>query len=72
MGLQGRIIKGFAILSLFFFLFFIPIERIASQEVEQVSWTLWKEREDWRLMGVLTELGIRSQYISEGAVETKR
>ncbi|RPA76049.1 Gpi1-domain-containing protein [Ascobolus immersus RN42] len=34
-GVVGRIIKGFAILSLFFFLFFIPIERIASQEVEQ-------------------------------------
>ncbi|KAH8148796.1 uncharacterized protein LAJ45_07139 [Morchella importuna] len=31
-AVQGRATKGFLILSLFFFLFFIPIERIASRE----------------------------------------
>ncbi|CAZ85429.1 unnamed protein product [Tuber melanosporum] len=32
-GVLGRVTKGFLILSLFFFLFFIPIERIASREI---------------------------------------
>ncbi|CUS15625.1 unnamed protein product [Tuber aestivum] len=32
-GVLGRATKGFLILSLFFFLFFIPIERIASREI---------------------------------------
>lgn len=29
---QGRAAKGFLILSLFFFLFFVPIERLAARE----------------------------------------
>jgi len=33
---QTRTAKGFAILSIFFFLFIIPVERIASRETVQV------------------------------------
>lgn len=33
---QTRTAKGFAILSLFFFLFIIPVERLASRESELV------------------------------------
>jgi len=35
-GLQTRTAKGFAILSIFFFLFIIPVERLASREAEAV------------------------------------
>ncbi|KUJ10679.1 uncharacterized protein LY89DRAFT_595994, partial [Mollisia scopiformis] len=33
-GVVARTAKGFAILSLFFFLFIIPIERLASRETD--------------------------------------
>ena len=36
-GVVTRAAKGFAILSLFFFLFIIPVERIAAQETEIVG-----------------------------------
>jgi phosphatidylinositol glycan class Q protein len=32
--LQTRVFKGFAILSVFFFLFILPIERIAAHETD--------------------------------------
>lgn len=35
--LQTRAAKGFAILSVFFFLFILPIERIAARETDLVS-----------------------------------
>lgn len=35
-GKQTRAAKGFAILSIFFFLFILPIERIAAREIAQV------------------------------------
>lgn len=35
-GKQARTAKGFAILSLFFFLFIIPVERLASRETDLV------------------------------------
>jgi hypothetical protein len=38
--LQTRAVKGFAILSVFFFLFIIPIERIAAREINLVSWII--------------------------------
>lgn len=37
MNTQARTAKGFAILSLFFFLFIIPIERLASRETDLVG-----------------------------------
>lgn len=34
--LQTRAVRGFAILSVFFFLLIIPIQRIAAREIDQV------------------------------------
>jgi hypothetical protein len=34
---QARTAKGFAILSIFFFLFIIPVERLASRETDLVG-----------------------------------
>ncbi|KAF5876651.1 putative n-acetylglucosaminyl transferase component gpi1 protein [Botrytis fragariae] len=36
-GVVARTLKGFAILSLFFFLFIIPVERLASRETTLVK-----------------------------------
>jgi phosphatidylinositol glycan class Q protein len=38
-GVVTRAAKGFGVLSLFFFLFIIPVERIAGQETEIVCYT---------------------------------
>jgi hypothetical protein len=35
--LQARTAKGFAILSIFFFFFIIPVERLASRETQLVG-----------------------------------
>lgn len=42
-SLQARTAKGFAILSLFFFLFIIPVERLASREYHLVCWAVGKD-----------------------------
>lgn len=38
---QARTAKGFAILSIFFFLFIIPVERLASRETQLVGEHCW-------------------------------
>lgn len=40
-GVVARTAKGFAILSLFFFLFIIPVERLASRETQLVGEYSW-------------------------------
>jgi hypothetical protein len=38
---QARTAKGFVILSIFFFLFIIPVERLASRETQLVGEYTW-------------------------------
>ena len=72
MYFQTRAAKGFAILSILFFLFIIPAGRIAAEETSLVrmEWTLLQVRLD--LTNCSASQGTKQWNLRKRAVETSR